>query len=447
MLFRSGLSLMLWQRAAAFLFFSACCSAEMGPAIAAAPDKTVKENELLGVEETLQASEEQRRKIEAEIETIRADRLRLNAALLDTAVRVRSDEERVAALEIQLVTMLGSEDAIKRSLEGRNKVVGDVLASLQRMGRQPLPALLVRPEDVLQSIRTSMLLGAVLPELRAETEALATDLSDLLALRKSITNTRDGLAQHAATLGVERLRLGKLLDAKHGLLSDAEAAMAAERARAAELARNASSLKDLISKMESEIAASQRAAELARKAEAAQKQTADADAVEVQRKLDAGVFKDTARLAPAVPFAEAKGLLPAPVSGTIVKAFGSADGYGGSEKGISFRTIRQATVVSPTDGWVSYSGPYRTYGQLLIINAGGGYYVVLAGMSSVKVDAGQFVLAGEPVAFMDEKSARSAAAITVGIAAPVLYVEFRKDGVPIDPGPWWTKPDVQKVSG
>ena len=73
--------------------------------------------------------------------------------------------------------------------------------------------------------------------------------------------------------------------------------------------------------------------------------------------------------------------------------------------------------------------------------------MVLAGMSNVKVDAGQFVLAGEPVAFMDEKSARSAAAITIGVAEPVLYVEFRKDGIPIDPGPWWTKSEVQKVSG
>jgi murein hydrolase activator len=343
--------------------------------------------------------------------------------------------------------MLGSEDAFKRSLESRRTVIADVLASLQRMGRQPLPTLLARPEDVLESIRTSMLLGAVLPELRAETEALAADLADLLALRQSITNARDGLARHAATLTVERLRLSKLIEAKHNLLADAEAAMQAERARAAELAKGAASLKELIAKMENEISSSQRAADQAKKAEVAQKLAAEADATEIQRKIDGGAFKDASRLAPAVPFGEAKGLLPTPVAGTVVKGFGSPDGFGGSEKGMSFRTLRQGSVVSPTDGWVSYAGPYRTYGQLLIINAGGGYYVVLAGMSSVKVDAGQFVLAGEPVAFMDDKSARAAAAIAAGVSGPVLYVEFRKDGIPIDPGPWWAKSEVQKVSG
>ena len=163
--------------------------------------------------------------------------------------------------------------------------------------------------------------------------------------------------------------------------------------------------------------------------------------------MEAGAFKDSARLAPAIPFVSAKGLLPQPVSGSVIKSFGAPDSFGGSERGVSFHTVRQASVVSPTDGWVSYAGPYRTYGQLLIINAGGGYYVVLAGMSRVNVDAGQFVLVGEPVAFMGENSARSAAAIAVGSPDPVLYVEFRKDGVPIDPGPWWTKPELQKVSG
>ena len=413
----------------------------------ALPDKTTRVNELRGIVETLQASDEQRRKIEADIEAIRADRLRLNAALIDTAARVKDDEDRVAEFEIKLRTMFGGEDAIRRSLESRRAVVAEVLASLQRMGRRPLPALLVRPEDVLESIRTSMLLGAVLPELRSETEALATDLGDLLKLRQSITTARDGLARHAQTLELERLRLTKLMEARHHLLAEAEAAMGAERARAAELAKNASSLKDLIAKIEAEISAAQRAAEEARKSEEAQKQAALTDAADIQKKLEAGAFKDAARLAPAVPFVNAKGLLPQPVSGSLMKAFGAPDGFGGAERGVSFRTVRQASVVSPTDGWVSYAGPYRTYGQLLIINAGGGYYVVLAGMSSVNVDAGQFVLVGEPVAFMGDKSAKSAAAIAVGSPDPVLYVEFRKDGVPIDPGPWWMKPELQKVSG
>jgi septal ring factor EnvC (AmiA/AmiB activator) len=160
-----------------------------------------------------------------------------------------------------------------------------------------------------------------------------------------------------------------------------------------------------------------------------------------------GPFRDPARLAPAVAFADAKGLLPLPVSGSLLKSFGAADGFGGSEKGISFATRTNAIVSAPADGWIRFSGPYRSYGQLLIIDTGGGYYVILAGMERINVEVGQFVLAGEPVATMGDGSRKTAAAVAIGAAEPTLYVEFRKDGVAIDPGPWWVKPELEKVRG
>jgi septal ring factor EnvC (AmiA/AmiB activator) len=167
----------------------------------------------------------------------------------------------------------------------------------------------------------------------------------------------------------------------------------------------------------------------------------------VKPRLPGSPFNDVARLAPAVTFADAKGLLPLPVNGSLIKGFGSPDGFGSTEKGLSFSTRAQAVVTAPCDGWIAYSGPYRTYGQLLIINAGSGYYVVLAGMERINVDVGQFVLTGEPVATMGDGTAKTAAAIAIGAAQPVLYVEFRKDGTPIDPGPWWARPEMKKVRG
>ena len=81
-----------------------------------------------------------------------------------------------------------------------------------------------------------------------------------------------------------------------------------------------------------------------------------------------------------------------------------------------------------------YAGPFRNYGQLLILNAGGGYHVLLAGMDRISVDLGQFVLTGEPVAVMGSGS-QIAATLATGSSQPVLYVEFRKDGTPVDPRP------------
>ena len=131
----------------------------------------------------------------------------------------------------------------------------------------------------------------------------------------------------------------------------------------------------------------------------------------------------------------------------VARRYGASDGAGGKEKGVSFGARENGVVVAPSDGWVLFSGPYRSYGQLLIISAGDGYYVIMAGMARTNVTAGQFVLAGEPVASMGDGAARTAATIAIGASQPILYVEFRKDGASIDPGPWWAMSDSRKVGG
>ena len=155
---------------------------------------------------------------------------------------------------------------------------------------------------------------------------------------------------------------------------------------------------------------------------------------------------DPGRLAPAVAFASLRGQVPIPVNGVKLKEYGAPDGVGGLEKGVSIATRAGAQVTAPADGWVVYAGPFRSYGQLLILNAGNGYHILLAGMDRISVDLGQFVLTGEPVAVMGNGS-HIAAILATGSSQPVLYIEFRKDGIPVDPGPWWAAGEGEKVRG
>jgi septal ring factor EnvC (AmiA/AmiB activator) len=163
-------------------------------------------------------------------------------------------------------------------------------------------------------------------------------------------------------------------------------------------------------------------------------------------KPNLGALKDPARLSPAIAFASAKGLFAFPVNGRKIRDFGGSDGAGGVEKGISLATRAGAQVTTPCDGWVVYAGPFRSYGQLLILNAGGGYHVLIAGMERISVNIGQFVLTGEPVATMGTTS-QVASILATTASQPVLYVEFRKDGTPIDSGPWWATHEGEKVRG
>jgi septal ring factor EnvC (AmiA/AmiB activator) len=140
-------------------------------------------------------------------------------------------------------------------------------------------------------------------------------------------------------------------------------------------------------------------------------------------------------------------LLPLPVNGVKIRNFGDPDSMGGAEKGLAIAARPGAQVTSPCDGLVVYSGPFRSYGQLLILNAGGGYHVLLMGMERISVNPGQFVLTGEPVAAMGSGGQIAAAVATTTPSQPVLYIEFRKDGTPVDPAPWWATSESEKVRG
>lgn len=376
-------------------------------------------------------TEATRKRIADEIAAMRGERAALIQAGIDTAAKVRAAEEQVVASEARLAALDGRQETIRASLYERRALIGEVLASLQRMGRRPPPAMLASPDDVLKSVRTAMLLGTLVPEMRGAVNALARDLEELTTLSRGIAAERDRLKAELVSLDTERLRMEALAEARQKQVAESEDSAEAERQKALDLARQAGNLELLIGRMEAEIAAARRAAE------AAQTTVVPRGTTPSDRRQQMAALQNAGRITPAVPFDQLRGRLSLPVLGVRLREFGASDGLGGTERGQSFATRAGASVTAPTDGWVVYSGPFRTYGQLLILNAGDGYHVVLAGMERITVDLGQFVLAGEPVGVMGN-TPPPASAVTTGSTQPVLYVEFRKDGSNVDPAPWWS---------
>ena len=396
-----------------------------------------REQELEAARAQQKSAAEAQDKLKADIAAIGQDRSKLNQQLIDIAARVRGIETKMAAAEARLRPLDAREHEIRSSLDSRRSEIAEVLAALQRAGRRAPPALLVRPQDALQSLRTAMLLGSVVPDMRARAEKLVADLGELVSLRKSIAAERDRMAADRDKLNDDQARLAALVDERQRQQSSVEKDMAAEAARAVALSRQADNLQGLIAKMEQDLKSAAKAAEIASQRGAP---------APLNGKPNLAALKDPGRLSPAIAFASAKGLLALPVNGRKIRNFGGSDGVGGVEKGISLATRPGAQVTTPCDGWVVYAGPFRSYGQLLILNAGGGYHVLIAGMERISVNIGQFVLTGEPVATMGSTT-RVASILAANASQPVLYIEFRKDGTPIDPGPWWAANEGEKVRG
>ena len=374
-------------------------------------------------------------KLRGEIEALGQDRRKFNAQLIETAARVRDVEANINATQTRLDTLNEQERALQKSLDQRRTLIVEVVAALQRMGRQPPPALIVSPEDALRAVRSAITLGAVLPEIRSQADALAGDLAALLNVRKEIVAQRGQLASELDLLGREQLRVSLLIDQRQKKQTNAELALASERQRATDVARQVDGIKDLITKLEAGLDSEKRAT-----------RDADRGIANDATHPELAALSDPGRLTPAVAFADMRGHLHLPVNGSRIREFGGSDGLGGTQKGLSIASRPAGEITTPCDGWVVYAGRFRSYGQLLILNAGGGYHVLLAGMERISVDIGQFVLTGEPVAVMGGGSQASPTG-TSGPKQPVLYVEFRKDGAPIDPSPWWATNEGEKVRG
>jgi len=447
--------------------------------------------------------------IRSDVAELDAERERLNSRLIETAHLIQRGEAKMTTIEGRLSELAEQEKMVRGSLEQRHGQIASLLAALQRIGRNPPPVLVTRREDALKMVRSAMLLSSAFPELKDQAVSLAARLGDLQRVMASIRTEGTRLRAETDRLNETRTRLASLMEAKKLSLADRQTELAEVRVAAGEITKNVGNLTDLITRLDqtvtektglgaynNQLKSEQRTAAsqvpspppagpqiITPPPEASDTITADATAktpaaaapvaaasgaaaeavappakvailtpppapkqamVELAPSGTSLIPGNAGRIKPAIPFASAQGKLPLPAQGRRALSFGDKTQYGGQSKGTVIETRYAAQITSPCDGWVVYAGEFRSYGQLLIINAGGGYHVLLAGLSQIDVRSGQFVLAAEPVGTMNggQKNTPS----TAQISGPVLYVEFRKDGRPIDPGPWWAS-GQQKVQG
>jgi septal ring factor EnvC (AmiA/AmiB activator) len=405
------------------------------------PEMAAQQQALDEIEASISVTKERADALKKEIADMQGDRTKQNAALIAAAERVKRAEADIVALEDKLGELIVEELEVRGRLDGADENISNVLAALERISRNPPPALIVNPSDALGSARSAILLSAIMPELQKKADTVMSDLTELGKIKADALEQQGKLEANLQILEEEQLRIGTLIAARKENENRATTALAAEEEEAQALADKATSLKQLIDDLQ------KRAAAVATAAEA----TAAANAGGSTPTLD----KDTVRLAlantdrtePAVPFAQAKGFLTMPSSGVTVIDYGAGDGFGGISRGLSVVTRADAQVVSPADGWVMFQGDYLNYGQIVILNAGQDYTILLAGLAKVDVQIGQFVMMGEPVGTMGSQTIGRTVATSAGVSRPTLYIEMRKNNEPVDPTGWWSVASVPTQSG
>jgi septal ring factor EnvC (AmiA/AmiB activator) len=374
--------------------------------------------ELKSTERALERSKARQQSLMNEAAALARERYELSRQLIETAAQIRAREAMAVASRRKIAKLGEDEAALRGNLSRRNDELAEMLAGLVRIEQDPPPALLASPRDALRAVRSAMLFGAAVPALRTETTSLSRELVRLISVRSSIIREEQTLSANLGKLRFARLRLESLYDRKKALLAATGDALSKERERAAHLAGTAKSLQQLLDGL----------AEENRKRLAAERQAANRSVT----------IPPSATEKPPPAFTQSLGRLDYPAHGQLIRQFGDADGLGGQAKGIFIAAQTGAQVVSPAPGRVAFAGNFRSYGQLLILDVGEGYHVLLAGLERIKVETGQTVAAGEPVGEMGSAPAQGT---MIGgqltDPRPVIYVEFRKAGVAVDSSRWW----------
>jgi murein hydrolase activator len=377
--------------------------------------------QLNSVEQDITLSAEALEKIKTDVAAALAEQEAISARLIEIAKQVQAQQAAVGVAEDKILKLRKEEITIRADLAEKQDVLSELLAGLQRLEQNPPPALVVEPSDVLSALRGAMMFGSIVPELRGEAEILSKKLARLEKIRGDVETEKTALNANMVSLKTSQIDLGQLILQKKQLVFDSAGKLEGEKKRAAELASKAKSLKQLVAELT--------AARLKEEAE----KSKQALALEAEQKRQAEEL-----LKPQMIFSASLGRLAYPAQGQIIKRYGDDDGLGSSLRGVAVATQKSAQITAPVDGKVEFAGPFRSYGQLLILNPGEGYLVLLAGMTEISAEMGQTVRAGEPLGIMGNgPSSVTLLGDQVQEERPVLYVEFRKNGEAVDSAPWW----------
>jgi septal ring factor EnvC (AmiA/AmiB activator) len=272
-----------------------------------------------------------------------------------------------------------------------------LLAGLQAMQKQPAPAFAVHAEDALSAVQGAVVMAAVVPGMQERADELRDRLTELAALRARMDRQSEALITAEQDAATARADLDKALGDKAAAEKKIRRAAAREAAAISRLVAEARDLRDLTRRLETR---------------------------------SAGSFKGSA-------FGKARGLLPLPVSGQVVAGFGQRNENGVTQQGVSIAGRPGAQINAPYDGLVLYSGPFRQYGDIIIISLADGFQMILAGLADSGVYVGQEILAGEPMGVLPGTQSHEnhhLGSSTSGRSQ--LYMELRFEGRPIDPSPW-----------
>jgi len=312
------------------------------------------------------------RRLRADADAAKAELAQLERRLADLRIDERTDDRQIVEQRARLQQLSEREAELVTNLARERGAQGRLLSALQMMSRRPPPPLLVPADKAIDTVRASILLKAMTPDLEARARALGERQAEIMRIRRLAVLSSERLLTTESAQGDRRAEIEGLTARKTALTAVLNA-----EARAAE--RAAAVLERRIRELGGEV-------------------PAPAAPEAVTARLPAG-----------------RSRLSAPVKGDPTQTWGAGTA------GWRWRADR-AAVTAPADAKVAYAGPLTGWGQVVILDLGPGWRGVIAGLESVEVAPDARVADGQTLGRSGPDGD--------------VYFELRREERPIDPGPW-----------
>ena len=319
-----------------------------------------------------EAAEARRRSdlLERQAQRATGEAARANAAAAALAARIEAAEADITAAQsrIALIERLGAEQRA-RLAAGQGSLIR-LTAALQTMARRPPALALVKPGSLDEVVHVRALLASSLPAIRARTQGVRAEIARGEALRRQAAEAVAQLSAGRQDLQQRRLALARFEQAQRS--------------------RSASLMQSAVQESDRALAFGEEARDLAELA------GTRAFQARLQRRL-AELPGPVPRPDDPVAATPPPGRYLLPVEGRLLTGTGEISDAGVHARGLTFATAAGAVAVAPRSGRIAHAGPVRGYGEVVIIDHGGGWTTTVTGLAGLAVRRGDRVQARPPL--------------------------------------------------
>jgi len=380
--------------------FIYACAALVGIAPAAAGTKS----ELAKTKKEIAAAKEHKEQLAEQSKKLTSELSEIQERLVKAADAVQKGEAELSQVEDKLKVLSDQYATKKEALERRKKNLASLVQAALHLSQTPPEAIVLMPGDSEKTMKAATALKMATASIKVEAESIRLQVAELEKLQAKVGAQHERLIERQQALKKVKAGLAADLAERKALQDKLNQEEQQEAEKIARLAKQAENLEGLVSTLQSAL-----------------KKPGEKGSVEMPAEAPKG------RKGKVRSFASAKGKIRPPLSGRILQSYGSAQGRNETSKGLLIQARPGAAVTATYDGEVVYAGSFLNYGKMVIIRHSDDFHTLLAGLATLDVGPGEFLLEGEPIGAMGEKDSDAR-----------LYIELRKDNQPVDPAPWIT---------